>query len=125
MAVGYSVAKFSLGIASGRDRNGVCGDSAVFERLTGTHLVSFAVLALACHGELYRCRPERQLLTEFYLRVSFGGLIGGIFAGLVAPHLFNGIAEYPILVLAALLAMPATLTGGPGRFLSRVAPVWC
>ena len=51
--------------------------------------------------------------------ISFGGLIGGIFAGLIAPHVFNGIAEYPILILAALLMMPGTFAGGPRRFLRQ------
>ncbi|QIG91084.1 fused MFS/spermidine synthase [Bradyrhizobium sp. 6(2017)] len=87
--------------------------------LLAVHLVSFVVLALACHGELYRRRPEPARLTEFYLWTSFGGVIGGIFAGLIAPHVFNGIAEYPILILAALLAMPGTFAGGPGRFLRQ------
>src|SRR3954447_10859991 len=40
------------------------------------YLVSFVVLALACHGELYRRRPEPTRLTEFYLWTSFGGVIG-------------------------------------------------
>jgi hypothetical protein len=83
------------------------------------HLVCFVILALACHGELYRRRPEPARLTEFYLWTSFGGVIGGIFAGLIAPHVFNGIAEYPILILAALLAMPGALTDGPSRFLRQ------
>ncbi|KJC60247.1 hypothetical protein UP10_13840 [Bradyrhizobium sp. LTSPM299] len=83
------------------------------------HLVSFVVLALACHGELYRRRPEPARLTEFYLWTSFGGVIGGIFAGLIAPHVFNGIAEYPILILAALLAMPGAFAGGASRFLRQ------
>jgi hypothetical protein len=83
------------------------------------HLVSFVVLALACHGELYRRRPEPARLTEFYLWTSFGGVIGGIFAGLIAPHVFNGIAEYPILILTALLVMPGTFAGGPRRFLCQ------
>lgn len=86
------------------------------------HLVSFVVLALACHGELYRRRPEPARVTEFYLWTSFGGVIGGIFAGLIAPHVFNGIAEYPILMLAALLAMPGAFAGGPGRFLRQSGP---
>ena len=86
------------------------------------HLVSFVVLALACHGELYRRRPEPARLTEFYLWTSFGGMIGGIFAGLIAPHVFNGIAEYPILILAALLAMPGAFAGGPSRFLRQSGP---
>jgi hypothetical protein len=83
------------------------------------HLVSFVVLALACHGELYRRRPEPARLTEFYLWTSFGGVIGGIFAGLIAPHVFNGIAEYPILILGALLVMPGAFAGGPRRFLRQ------
>lgn len=86
------------------------------------HLVSFVVLALACHGELYRRRPQPARLTEFYLWTSFGGVIGGIFAGLIAPHVFNGIAEYPILVLAALLAMPGAFAGGSSRFLRQSGP---
>ena len=86
------------------------------------HLVSFVVLALACNGELYRRRPEPARLTEFYLWTSFGGVIGGIFAGLIAPHVFNGIAEYPILILAALLAMPGAFAGGPSRFLRQSGP---
>lgn len=85
------------------------------------HLVSFAVLALACHGELYRRRPEPAQLTEFYLWTSFGGVIGGIFAALIAPHVFNGIAEYPLLVLAALLVMPGALASGR-RFLRQSSP---
>lgn len=86
------------------------------------HLLSFVVLALACHGELYRRRPEPARVTEFYLWTSLGGVIGGIFAGLIAPHVFNGIAEYPILILAALLAMPGAFAGGPGRFLRQSGP---
>ena len=86
------------------------------------HLVSFVVLALACHGELYRRRPEPARLTEFYLWTSFGGVIGGILAGLIAPHVFNGIAEYPILILAALLAMPGAFAGGRRRFLRQSGP---
>ncbi|MCC8952398.1 fused MFS/spermidine synthase [Bradyrhizobium sp. Pear77] len=86
------------------------------------HLASFLVIALACHGELYRRRPEPARLTEFYLWTSFGGMIGGIFAGLIAPHIFNGVAEYPILVLAALLAMPGAFDGGPRRMLRQSGP---
>jgi hypothetical protein len=90
--------------------------------LLAVHLVSFVVLTLACHSELYRRRPEPARLTEFYLWTSFGGVVGGIFAGLIAPHVFNGIVEYPILILAALLAMPGMFAGGPSRFLRQSGP---
>lgn len=86
------------------------------------NLGAFVLIALACHGEAYRRRPEPQRLTEFYLWTSFGGVIGGVFAGLVAPNVFNGIYEYPILIAAALLAMPGMFVGGARRFAHDAAP---
>ena len=63
-------------------------------------------LPLMCHGELARRRPAARYLTAFYLWMSFGGMIGGIAAGLVAPHMFNWVAEYPILIALAVLCRP-------------------
>lgn len=85
------------------------------------NLGAFLLLALACHGELYRRRPAPARLTEFYLWTSFGGVIGGIFAGLIAPNVFNGTYEYPILIAAALLAMPG-MPRDARRFLRDIAP---
>jgi hypothetical protein len=68
------------------------------------HLVAFFVIAMACHGELARRRPIAARLTEFYLWMSIGGVLGGIFNALLAPVLFDGVYEYPIaLVLACLI----------------------
>jgi hypothetical protein len=78
------------------------------------HLVAFFVIAMACHGELARRRPHPAYLTGFYLSLSFGGMIGGVFAGLVAPHLFSWIAEYPILLVLAILCRPMAASGGAG-----------
>ena len=85
------------------------------------NLLAFLLLALVCHGALYRRRPERARLTEFYLWTSFGGVLGGIFAGLIAPNVFSNTYEYPILIVAALLAMPGTL-GDRSRFLREAGP---
>jgi hypothetical protein len=71
------------------------------------HLVFFFVASLACHGELARRRPQAADLTEFYLFISIGGVIGGIFAGLLAPVIFNTVLEYPILIVASLFCLPA------------------
>jgi len=49
--------------------------------------------AMICHGELYALRPNAELLTRFYLLVSIGGAIGGIFVNLVAPIIFQGYWE--------------------------------
>jgi SAM-dependent methyltransferase len=62
-----------------------------------------------CHGELALRRPPPCYATSFYLMISLGGALGGIFVGLAAPHLFSAIYELPLaLIFTALLAM-ATL----------------
>jgi hypothetical protein len=81
----------------------------------GGHLLCFFVIAMACHGELARTRPAARYLTGFYVALSFGGMLGGLFAGLVAPFTFSWVAEYPILLACAALCRPP---GGEER-LSR------
>ena len=67
---------------------------------------AFFMFALVCHGELVQRRPAPRYLTAFYLWMSAGGMIGGIAAGLVAPYVFNWVAEYPILIVLAVLCRP-------------------
>ncbi|MGB9369311.1 MAG: fused MFS/spermidine synthase [Xanthobacteraceae bacterium] len=98
------------------------GDREYWLASMALNLLALFVLALACHGEVYARRPAPALLTEFYLWTSLGGVIGGIFAGLAAPHLFNTTYEYPILVIAAVLALPSALHGPLREFLWRISP---
>ncbi len=86
------------------------------------NLAAFTLISLACHGEAYRRRPQPSHLTEFYLWTSFGGVLGGAFAGLAAPHLFNNIYEYPLLIVAALAVLPDFFSGGPRRLIREAAP---
>jgi hypothetical protein len=72
----------------------------------GGHLLCFFIIAMACHGELARTRPAAKYLTGFYVALSFGGMVGGLFAGLIAPYTFSWVAEYPILVVLAVLCRP-------------------
>src|SRR5271167_3675795 len=72
----------------------------------GGHLLCFFIIAMACHGELARTRPAAKYLTGFYVALSFGGMVGGLFAGLIAPFTFSWIAEYPILLALAALCRP-------------------
>ena len=74
--------------------------------LMAVHIVVFFVFTLMCHGELAQRRPPARYLTSFYMWMSFGGMIGGISAGLIAPYMFNWIAEYPILIALAVLCRP-------------------
>jgi hypothetical protein len=86
------------------------------------NLLALFVLALLCHGELYARRPAPAHLTEFYLWTSFGGVIGGAFAGLLAPYMFSRTYEYPILIVASLLALPGAFGGAAPQFLRRIWP---
>jgi len=70
------------------------------------HLAAFFVTALVCHGELARRRPPVSHLTEFYLWIAVGGVLGGIFNVLVAPVIFSRVWEYPIVLTLACLARP-------------------
>jgi hypothetical protein len=59
-----------------------------------------------CHGELASRKPAPQYLTVFYLMLSAGGALGAILVGIVAPHVFRSILEFPIaLVFTALVAV--------------------
>jgi spermidine synthase len=77
------------------------------------HLLAFLVTALVCHLELARSRPAPRHLTEFYLYVSLGGLLGGLFNTLVSPVLFARVLEYPLALVLACLLRPRT--GPPQR----------
>jgi hypothetical protein len=74
--------------------------------LVSVHLVAFFVSAMMCHGELVKRRPPAHQLTAFYLAMSFGGMLGGMFCGLIAPNIFNWVAEYPLLIVLSLLCRP-------------------
>ena len=74
-------------------------------------LAMLFVVATALHGYLYHLRPAAQHLTLFYLIMSAGGVLGGLFAALFAPLIFDWVYEHPLLILAAamLLPLPALL----------------
>jgi len=70
------------------------------------NLFALFVVAMVWHGELVARRPAASRLTEFYLFMSIGGVLGGAFASLAAPVLFDGVLEFPLLLVAAALALP-------------------
>lgn len=79
------------------------------------HMAVFFVSALMCHGELARRRPPARHLTAFYMWISVGGMIGGISAGLIAPHVFDWVMEYPLLLALAMLCRPGPwMPASPG-----------
>lgn len=67
--------------------------------------VGFFMCCMVCHGELSRLRPDPRHLTLYYLMISTGGAIGGLFVAFLAPLIFKTYLELPIsLVACALLA---------------------
>ena len=68
-------------------------------------LVAFGIVATALHGRLAQDRPDPSRLTEFYLILSLGGALASAFVALVAPNVFPGVWEHPILLVGALVAL--------------------
>ncbi|MBA4137728.1 MAG: ferrichrome ABC transporter permease [Opitutus sp.] len=106
----------------------------ILRQVTGYSLALF-VACMICHGEAYRLRPPPRYLTGFYLSLSLGGALGGLFVAVIAPLLFNDYHEFAIgfWALAYLLAAicllqrsrPLALGFGAGALLAVVvAPLF-
>ncbi|HEX8642672.1 MAG TPA: hypothetical protein VF702_02020 [Allosphingosinicella sp.] len=72
----------------------------------GLGLILLFTVAVALHTELFRRRPAVGHLTRFYLAMSFGGMLGGLFCAIVAPLVFDWAYEHPILIIAAAILVP-------------------
>ncbi len=70
------------------------------------HLSLFFLSALYCHTQLAKKRPAPSSLTEFYLWLSLGGLLGAVFNTLLAPILFREILEYPLILILLSFFLP-------------------
>ena len=84
------------------------------------------LVCMLCHGELANLRPSRKYLTTFYLTMSAGGVLGGLFNALLSPVIFAnfGLVEYPLMVMLASLVRPAK-NGGPVPLrLNRHDAIW-
>ena len=84
--------------------------AAVFTGISGAHLdligvlgliASFFAVAMFAHTKLYESRPEGQHLTLFYVVMSVGGALGGLFNSILAPAVFVTLAEGGVTTLLA------------------------
>lgn len=90
------------------------------------HLGAFFLSALVCHQALVARRPEPGRLTEFYLCLSVGGVVGGGFNAFLAPVIFTSVWEYPLVLALACLARPWALgLDKPWRIAAFVTCVAC
>jgi len=71
------------------------------------HLTAYFLLALLMHTELANDRPHPKFLTNYFLWISFGGVLGGLFNAIVAPLLFPQAFEYPIAIAIGCMLIPA------------------
>ncbi|EKD22080.1 MAG: hypothetical protein ACD_87C00173G0001 [uncultured bacterium] len=62
---------------------------------------------MVCHGEIARTRPATRHLTGFYLWISVGGMLGGVFNSLIAPVVFTTVFEYPLILILGAILLPA------------------
>jgi hypothetical protein len=87
------------------------------------HLALMLLGGLACHGRLAQLRPDTSRLTEYYLLLALGGALGGTFNAIIAPMIFNTVAEYPLSIgLICILTIPPLRAAPPwATSLTRVA----
>lgn len=84
------------------------------------HLLTFFLAAMMCHGELAKRRPDGRYLTEFYLSMSVGGVLGGVFNALIAPLMFTTVLEYPLVLVLACALRPGRSEGGDTPLVRRL-----
>lgn len=71
------------------------------------HWLVFFIVSMVCHGELAGRRPAAEHLTEYYLWMSVGGVLGGVLNSLVAPNVGSSVFEYPLMIVVACFLRPA------------------
>ena len=89
--------------------------------------IGLFLVCMFCHGELAAKKPAAKFLTRFYLILSLGGAVGGMFVGLIAPNIFSAFWELP-LGFAALALVAWVLTkpklNNPSAGQINVASPW-
>jgi hypothetical protein len=83
--------------------------------LLSLHPVVVFTAGMACHRRLAALAPPPSRLTEFYLCIATGGVLGGAFNAIAAPVIFPDIMEYPLAIVAACLVYPAVASGDDMR----------
>src|SRR5205085_11566548 len=107
---GTSIALFYYGMGQFENNGDVIKFTAIRGGLSGGLIpalcVALFVCCMVCHGELAIRKPHPKYLTQYFLMISVGGAIGGLFVALVAPRLFSSYLEMPIAVsgVAGLIA---------------------
>ncbi len=73
------------------------------------YLALLICACMVCHGELVRLKPGLTRLTSFYLTVSAGGALGGLFGAVLAPWIFRGFWELQLSIFGCAAALYGAL----------------
>jgi hypothetical protein len=85
-----------------------------------TFVATLFICCMVCHGELARLKPDPLHLTGFYLMISLGGTLGGVFVALVAPHIFHTYLELPLSMVACSALAALVLWISPQNWKGKV-----
>lgn len=69
------------------------------------HLVSLFLICLTCHATVAAERPATSQLTQYYIAISVGGILGSCINTFVAPLVFKGWTEYPLMIMVAAIML--------------------
>lgn len=96
-------------------------ENTTIKQLIPALCAALFVCCMVCHGELAKRRPDPKYLTQFYLMVSIGGALGGLFVAIVSPRIFHDYLELPVaLVGCAALVTCVLWNRAPGM----PRPLW-
>jgi len=94
--------------------------SSIWFQISSNALMLF-VICLLCHSQLYLHRPHPRYLTSFYLMLSIGGALGGIFVSLIAPLIFRDFWEYNLgLIYCGVIVIVIAYRSRPKSLLYRL-----
>jgi hypothetical protein len=84
-----------------------------------TFVAALFISCMVCHGELARLKPDPRHLTSFYMMISLGGTLGGVFVAIIAPHVFRTYFELPLAMVACSALAATVLWISPGKWTAR------
>jgi len=91
------------------------------------HVLSYSALlfclAMICHGELVRLKPDDKHLTAFYVAIASGGVLGSSFVAVAAPVFFTGYWELHVTIMVAWPLLFAVFWRDKTSFLFKGDPV--
>jgi spermidine synthase len=85
-----------------------------------TFVAALFIGCMVCHGELARLKPDPRHLTRFYMMISLGGALGGVFVAIIAPHVFHTYLELPLSMVACSALAAIVLWISPQNWKGKI-----